>query len=354
MPNHSLKFKAGPAAMQRIKAHGFSPELIGSILGASGGAKWLAISQIDRVVASEILPKLNDRVYLLGSSIGAWRMACYAQKDPLAAIERFERLYLDQEYSSAPDAAEISRVAKQIVDELIGDTGADDALTHPTMRLNVMTVRARHLAASDRRAVLMPILLAAMAANAVSRKSLGATFTRGLFFDPRDLPPFHDVTGFPIEQTPLSPENLMPAIQASGSIPMVMHGVQNIPGAPPGMYRDGGVIDYHLDLPTVEADRIALYVHFFDWLKPGWFDRRLNWRKLDAASTDDTLLICPSPEFIQKLPNAKVPDRTDFVNFSPDERRRIWRQAIAQCEALGAELHEVLHREALPGRLEPI
>jgi len=46
----ALVFKAGRGAMDIIRRDGFSPEQIGSIAGASGGAKWLAISQIDRVV----------------------------------------------------------------------------------------------------------------------------------------------------------------------------------------------------------------------------------------------------------------------------------------------------------------
>ena len=35
---------------------------------------------------------------------------------------------------------------------------------------------------------------------------------------------------------------------ASGSIPIVMKRVRNISCAPKGIYRDGGLIDYHFDL----------------------------------------------------------------------------------------------------------
>ena len=44
----------------------------------------------------------------------------------------------------------------------------------------------------------------------------------------------------------LTPDNLRAALLASGSIPLLMEGVR-IPGAP-GVYRDGGSADYHLDL----------------------------------------------------------------------------------------------------------
>jgi hypothetical protein len=350
----SLVFKAGPGAFEDIKRRGFSEERIGTIAGASGGAKWLSLSQMDRVIASRVLPKLTGPVHLIGSSIGAWRFACYAQSSPLEAIERFERLYLEQSYSDKPDADEISRVGREIIVALLGESGVQDIVNHPNLRLNIMTVRCHHLTASDVRPVLIAGLLAAIAANTVSRRSLGLFFSRALFFDRRDYPPFFNAPGFPLERIRLTEHNLVDAVMASGSIPLVLKGVRDIHGAPAGTYRDGGIIDYHLDLPTSDPDRITLYPHFFDWMKPGWFDRNLSWRRLDPANTDRTLLICPSPEFIATLPNGQVPNRQDFVDFSPEERVRIWRQAIDQCRQLADELNDVLDKGQIAERLQPL
>ena len=114
LKSHALLFKAGAEAYKDIKDRGFAEERIGTIAGASGGAKWLVLSQLDRVIVERLLPKMNGPVHLLGSSIGAWRFACYAQADPSAAIERFESLYLAQSYSEKPDSDEISRVGRDI------------------------------------------------------------------------------------------------------------------------------------------------------------------------------------------------------------------------------------------------
>ena len=89
-------------------------------------------------------------------------------------------------------------------------------------------------------------------------------------------------------------------------------------------------------------------------LKPGWFDRQLPWRRHDPAHTDRTILICPSPEFIAGLPNAKVPDRTDFVNFSTEERIRMWKTVVDQCQVLADELNSVLDKDQLAARLQPL
>lgn len=352
MRKSSLVFKAGPDAYQDIKSRGFSEQRIGTIAGASGGAKWLVLSQLDRVIARRILPKLNGPVHLIGSSIGAWRMACYAQAEPLAAIERLEQLYLEQHYSEHPDRDEFTRVSRDILSRVVGETGVQEIIANPQLRLHVMAVLCRKLTATEVRILLKAGLIAAIVANVISRKALGLFFSRALFFDRRDLPPFFNASGFPLERIRLTEDNLLDAIRASGSIPLVHHGVRKIHGAPSGTYRDGGIIDYHLDLPTSDPDRLTLFPHFFDWLKPGWFDRQLRWRKLNPKHTHRSILVCPSPKFIATLPNAKVPDRTDFVNFSRADCARIWREAVAACEVLADELNEVLEKDQLAARLE--
>jgi len=349
-----LRFLAGPEAFRDIRENGFSASRIGAVAGASGGAKWLVLSQLDRVIVRSLLPRLEGPVHLVGSSIGSWRFACYAQSDPLAALGRFEDAYLEQRYSEQPDIDEISARSREILGHLLGESGARDIVTHPVLRTSVITVRARLLAASERRPVLAAGLLLAAAANAISRRSLGAFFVRSLFYDPRDPPPFFDIGGFPLERTPLTADNFADAVCASGSIPLVLRGVRDIPGAPRGVYRDGGVIDYHLDLPTSPADRLTLFPHFFDYLKPGWFDKRLAWRRNEAVNMARTIVVCPSREFVARLPNRKVPDRTDFATMSPELRRKVWRSVVSACIELADDLADVLERGSLAARLEAL
>ncbi len=347
-----LVIRAGARAYDQIQKHGFEPSMIGTLAGASGGAKWLVLSQLDRVVMSEILPRLEGPVYTIGSSIGAWRFACYAQPDPLAAIERFENVYIDQTYSAKPDRREITEKSTEILDEVIPDAVVPYIVEHPTLRSNIMTVRARHALKSEATPVLIAGLVAAATLNAAYRRSLGLFFERALFYDKRDHPPFKGLEGFPLQEIPVSSANYKPAVLATGSIPLVLEGVADIPGARPGVYRDGGVIDYHLDLPHSHNGRLALYLHFYDYLKPGWFDKKLKHRRASAEHTADTVLVSPSPEFVERLPNRKIPDRHDFVNYPEGERIRAWRDVVAACRELADEFNDVLARGELASRLE--
>lgn len=350
----SLTFKAGEGALRSIRNNGFDISSIGTIAGASGGAKWLVLSQLDRVILKTIVPDLCEPVHLLGSSVGAWRFACYAQNDPLAAIKRFESAYIEQRFSDEPDVHEITATSHSILSDVLGDRGVAEIMQHPVFRTHVMAVRSRHLLASEQRWILGIGLLATATMNVVSRKSLGLFFERALFYDERNLPPFFDASGFPLQHIKLTATNLRDAIVATGSIPMVLTGVRNIDGARPGVYRDGGIIDYHHDLPHSDSGKLTLFPHFYDHLVPGWFDKNLKWRRPAAAHTDRTVLVSPSAEFVSRLPNGKIPDRTDFVNFSSEERIKAWKTCVSACEQLADEFHEVLVQDRLAERLQAL
>ena len=350
----SLIFSAGPSAYREIRDTGFNIDRIGTLAGASGGAKWLVLSQLDRVVTRRILPQLQSPVHTIATSIGAWRMACYGQQNPLAAIDRFEEAYLSQTYSEKPDREEITARTSEIVDHVLGDNGVNEILTNPQLRMHVMTVRCRGPLATENRLGLAVGLMSVASMNMVSRKVLGAFFERVLFSDNRDTQPFDSLHGFPLHKVPLSEENLKDVILATGSIPLVLSGITDIAGAPRGMYRDGGVIDYHLDFPHSAPQKLALYLHFYNYLKPGWFDKRLPWRQVGIANTDRTILISPSPEFVSRLPNGKIPDRSDFTSLSPWARESAWRETVNACRELADELEDVLENDRLAERLQPL
>lgn len=354
MKPFSLTFKAGSGALGSIRKHGFDISSIGTIAGASGGAKWLVLSQLDRVILQNVVPRMQGPVHLIGSSIGSWRFACYAQNDPVTAIDRFETAYLEQTYSEKPDIHEITAKTREILTHVLGENGVREVLENPLFRTHVMAVRSRHITASENRVVLAAALLSAATLNALSRQTLGWFFERALFFDRRDMPPFFELSGFPLQRVELASDNLKDAIIATGAIPLVLSGVRDIPGALPGVYRDGGIIDYHLDLPHSTHERMTLFPHFYGRIVPGWFDKKLKWRRPNPGNVDRTILVSPSDDFVSRLPNAKIPDRTDFVNYTPAERAEAWRCCVAACRELADEFNEVLEKDQLAARLQPL
>jgi len=349
----SLQFKAGPAAREILTKEGFDFERFEVMAGASGGPKWLVLSQLDRVIADRLLPSRRAPLDLLGSSIGAWRFTCYGLSDPLAAIDRFEEAYLAQVYSRRPTAVEVSSRTRQIFRHLCGDDGERQILSNPLVRLNVMAVRACGLAGAESRWLQGAAIAAASLGNLLSRKALAMAYQRALFQDPRSRQRFEGIQGLPMHRIALGPENLEDAVVASGSIPLVLSGVRDIAGAPRGTYRDGGVTDYHFDSPLVDGPGLVLYPHFYGHMVPGWFDKHTG-RRAHGASTDRVLLMYPSAEFVNSLPYGKIPDREDFNKLDDSQRQTYWRRVIDECQRLADELRELLDSGELGPVVQPM
>jgi len=347
----NLVVRAGRQALAEIQRDGFRADSFSTLLGASGGPKWLVLSAIDRVLARRLVAARSTPLHALGTSIGAFRHTCLAQQNPLAALDRFEEAYVAQAYEKKPTPSEVTAESRRIFEVLLGGDGASEALGHPYMRLHVGTVRSRGLLATDARLPLALGLGVAASANAVSRRMLGAFFERVIFHSTEQ--PQFAFDDLSTRNAWLVAGNLRAATLASGSIPMVMAAIADIPGAPRGRYRDGGITDYHFAMDFEAPPGLVLYPHFFDRIVPGWFDKPLSWRKARGALLDRTVFVAPSREFVATLPGGKVPDREDFVTLSTAERQRRWKEALQVCERLGDEFEALLEGDRLAAAAQP-
>ena len=151
---------------------------------------------------------------------------------------------------------------------------------------------------------------------------------------PSKLPPAFDAFG--LTQVPLTTANIEDALLASGSIPLVCDPVRDVASAPPGDYWDGGLIDYHLLLPYERFDGLVLYPHFVPYVTPGWLDKFLPWRKRPRRHRwlANVILMAPSTAMLERLPDHRLPDRSDFHRYGRDHAARIgaWERAIAESE----------------------
>ncbi len=92
----NLVFLAGKKAFSIIKEEGLKPEMVKVIAGAAGGPKWLVLNHLDRVIFSSWFKMRTKPLFLLGSSIGAWRFAAASQNNHKKAIDRFQSGYFGE------------------------------------------------------------------------------------------------------------------------------------------------------------------------------------------------------------------------------------------------------------------
>lgn len=341
----SLTILAGPEAYRLIQERGLRATDVDVIPAASGGAKWLILGGLDVFLFGEFLRSPRSRpLHLIGSSIGSWRMACLAQRDPVAALARGHEAYIyRQRYTARPSPTEVSRVLGEALDFMLGEHGATEILNHPWARLHVLTTSARGMAARSERWPLTLALAMAVARNAFSRRALGRQLQRVVWRAAGDGSPFDALRDLPTTHRLLTPDNLRPVLLASGSIPLLMEGVR-IADDPGRTHWDGGVIDYHPSFSFGDGDGLVLFPHFYPHLIPGWFDKSMPWRRVRANSDvlRRVLLIAPSMEFVASLPGGTIPDRQDFYRWSERDRIRRWQAVLDRSEVLGAELRELL------------
>lgn len=331
----SLRVFAGPRARQQLQAEGWRADSFSWLAGASGGPKWFVLHGLDRYLASAFFQHRKTPLHMIGSSAGAWRLACFAQRDPEAAMIRLATRYSQQTYSPDPDAREISREARAMLADVMGSDGAQDIASNSIMRLHVIADRARGLLRSDRRLPLSLGLAASAAGNLISRHGLSWFFERHVFHNALDSARTLLLTDLPSRYVALTPENVFDALMASGSIPLVMESVRDVAGTEAGsVFRDGGITDYHLDLPFQQAQGLVLYPHFYAGVTPGWFDRFVPWRKAHAGHFDNVVLVSPSREFVASLPYGKIPDRNDFKHLDAAQRLHYWQTVLRESERL--------------------
>ena len=351
---HALRIYAGPKGMQYIAQNGLQPQDVGVIPGAAGGPKGLILGPLDRFIFGDWLAQSSHDVHLVGASIGAWRMATACLVDPFAGFKQLEHDYIAQDYALKPgeNFPSADTVSADFAHNLASfyDGKVADVLTHPRYKLHIITSRGRHILRREHKVATPLGYLGAFLSNGVHRKAMGAWLERVVFSSPNATLPF-DARDYRTRQIDLTQANFNLALQASCSIPFVMRSVSDIAGAPPGAYWDGGITDYHLHLNYPAASKglaknLVLYPHFQKSVVPGWLDKGLKWRHKATPFLSNMVLLAPNPDWVKTLPNAKLPDRTDFKRYSTDLQARVkaWEAAASSSEQLADEWQKWLRR----------
>lgn len=333
----ALRVLAGPKAFEHIQQHGLQQEHISAMVGASGGPKWLAFAKLDEYLFGEFFAERQTPLHVVGSSAGTWRFACFAQENPAQTSRDFAHAYQHICYPKDMAREDITPHTRRLLDVIFNHKGSDAfAANNEKIKLHIVAARAKHLNGLENRAAQATGLVSAGLANVASRRLLGLFFERTVFQPQGESGPFQQWPTFPTQTAPLTADNIRHAVAASGAIPLVLDGVRDIPHTKPGIYYDGGITDYHFDIPFAQ-EGLVLYPHFYSHITPGWFDKSLKWRKPNPKNYDNVVLLCPSDEWIANQPLKRIPDRHDFVNMDDQARITAWGETMARSAELVEE-----------------
>ncbi|MET3108146.1 putative acylesterase/phospholipase RssA [Oxalobacteraceae bacterium GrIS 2.11] len=356
----AIILRAGPLALDHIRQHGLQAMDIAAIPAAAGGPKGLALQALDQWLFGEWLSDAPRKRTLIGSSIGAWRMAAASMPNPAQGFARLGKLYCQQSYPPNPGSTYVTEVIEELLNHFI-DGQEQEIVTQPVNRLHILASKGRGLLKAPQHSFSTKAgFIAATLSNIGARSQLARHMERVVISDLRDELSWLRTSfdAFPTEFAALTGSNLKAALLASGTLPLIMDPVRHIPGAPQGTYWDGGLIDYHLALPysrltSIQPNDLVLYPHFTDHIIPGWLDKAFAWRRASKGKNrhwlDNVLLIAPSEEFVRSLPRQKLPDRKDFTFHGSNHQLRIqeWQHAIGASEKLRDAFADFVNKPAM-------
>ena len=341
----ALTLQAGSLAKQLIEKEGLYAQHVDMIPGAAGGPKGIGLMGLDQAIFGDFLQRAQQRRFLIGSSVGAWRFAGMIAQGEKLGPEKLAELYINLPFRKGMKIAEIEQISRDMLAGILTNQ-LQKLVNHPDYHLTIISAKAEHLFQSDQKLALYSSLLGIIGSNAISRNHL-SKFMQRVICQPAQFPQFKiQDDAFKTHYLNFNEQNVADWLMASGSIPAVTPAVKNIADAPQGAYRDGGLIDYHIDLPF-ESNGIVLYPHFTDSIIPGWFDKMFKSRTANPENQARTLLISPSQDYLKSLPLGRLPDRKDFVlkGLSDAERKKLWRQSVAESQRLGDEFLELVEKQ---------
>lgn len=349
----SLNVRAGRLARQLIEKEGLQANFVDIVPGAAGGPKGIGIQGLDQAIFGDFLAQAPQRRTLIGSSIGSWRFASIAAWGAKEGTKRLAELYTKLYFHKKMSRQEVGQICRDMLLDLV--QGKEQQLVeHPDYHLTVISVKAQHIFQSDKSLPLLASVAGIIGSNAVARKH-NRLFMQRVISQPEMGTQFKVDDEFTTHYQALNQHNVTSWLMASASIPGVMAAIRDIPDAPKGSYRDGGLIDYHLDLPF-QSQGIVLYPHFSDSITPGWFDKMLKKRKANPDNQARTLLLSPSIEYLQSLPLGRLPDRKDFTLKGLDQKQRIqmWNQSVAESQRMGDEFLEMVEKQNFPQLMQDL
>jgi hypothetical protein len=358
-----LTIRAGPRALQKIRAHGLDPALVEIIPGAAGGPKGLGIAGLDRAIFGEWLPSKPRVRHLIGGLDRGLALRGRVPARPGEGASRIRSASTRKPPIRPGPAAASCRSPHARCSRRFSRDAKDEVLASPWHRLHILTVRGRWPLTRDSSLHTSLGFGSRRSPTAIGRRHLARFIDRTVFLDARDRPPFMTVgdlsatgAGAPAAlqcvSTPTASRSTARTwgrAPRSASIPMILEGVANIAARARGRLLGRR----HHRLPPApayhHAEGIVLYPHFTDRIIPAGSTRACRGGARAASGWTTWWWWRRRTSTSRSCRTRKLPDRKDFARYAGNDAGRMvaWRKAIAESERL-AEAFMEFTRTARP------
>ncbi|KAJ3215252.1 hypothetical protein HDU67_000668 [Dinochytrium kinnereticum] len=236
----------------------------------------------------------------------------------------------------------------------------EKALENPLFRIAILVAdinpRYRHLPDWHLKSILVYYGLK----NIISPKYLSGLVSRICFYSGDKEPRFlSNGLGGPgsIKYVKLTKKNIYAVLHATTCIPFIQERCTHIPDFGDGLFVDGALTDYTLNVHLQNPEFPALLLgdclqrHF----SPTVFDTKVPWRTPPSTFFDHCSLIHPSQAFTQRIPDRSLPSVGDWFKpiyiEEPRRRHRNWRLTYDLSNSVWEDTFLELRERVRSGRL---
>jgi hypothetical protein len=237
--------------------------------------------------------------------------------------------YCDMYYKNGDTCDVLHPMMLEMFDIVSPDLVLEESLDHATFKVGIMVSELRYPFSLLPMLLLRPFLVLVILLHLLLPSLIENLFFKRLcFFSGDSLPPFLELDGA-VEFHKLTVENCKQVLHATTSVPLVSKPCTFIHSVGAGVYFDGGITDYYLNLKVKNANGLLLGdLHPTAPIYRSALDQFLPWaRHLPDDYFEHVSVIRPTNEFVRllgrSLPSVKDWFSKDFIQ-NPKKRKDFW------------------------------
>ena len=275
---------------------------------------------------------IKSEKWLIGGSTGGMRSLAFVSSLLLDQdlTSKMKDHYCEMYYKHGDTADVLHPMMLTMFNIVSPDKVLEECLAHDTFKIAIMVSELRYPFSLLPMLLLRPFLVLVVLMHFMLPTLIETLFFQRLcFFSGDNPPPFLD-SDESVQFCNLTVKNSKQVLHATTSMPLISKPCRYIDGIGPGVYFDGGITDFYLNMKIENAH--GLLLGDLDPSAPIYrsaLDQFLPWtRHLPEHYFEQVSVVRPTKEFVKSLGSSSLPSVKDWFSNeyikNPEKRKKIW------------------------------
>jgi hypothetical protein len=299
----------------------------------AAGPRAFVSSGFEASLASSYLSNnIKSEKWLIGGSTGGLRALAFVNslllKQDLAC--KIKDHYCEMYYKHGFTSDKLHAMMLEMFDSVCPNDVLKEALEHDTFKVAILVSELRYPFSLLPVILLRPFLAIVVLLHLVLPSLIETLFFKRLCFYSGHSPPSFLGLEDSVEFCKLTINNCQQVLHATTSMPLISKTCTFIKGKGPGVYFDGGITDYYLNMKINGANGLLLGdLHPTSPIYRSALDLFVPWRRhLPDEYFEHVSVIRPTENFLKSLEPRSLPSVRDWFSKEyikyPEKRKDSW------------------------------